>query len=205
MSDQAPVKHIHHRRKVASCRFDRNNAASAEAVVQYAPRTSESASLILRPEFRNFVTFTRDRMTVRGAPVVRRILKSTWSPSISQSKGRNLLPYFSQALSQAGARRDRSAFRSRVPATNSPFLRRYCSLHHSPLDVSASLMASSSENAADHYRLPTDARPKLYDLTIRTDLEKEKFTGFVKIECVQRLSRVFRSSCSSLHTTASKS
>ena len=149
------------------------------------------------------IVFTN--LEVRCAPIVRRILKSTWSLSISQSKGRNLLPYFSQALSQAGARRDRSAFRSRVPATNSPFLRRYCSLHHSPLDVSASLMASSSENAADHYRLPTDARPKLYDLTIRTDLEKEKFTGFVKIECVQRLSRVFRSSCSSLHTTASKS
>ena len=45
-------------------------------------------------------------------------------------------------------------------------------------------MASSSENPSDRYRLPTDARPKLYDLTIRTDLEKEKFTGFVKIECV---------------------
>ena len=129
-------------------------------------------------------------MTVRGAPVVRHILKSAWSPSISQSKGRNLLPSFSQALTQVGARRDRSALRSCVLATNSPLLRRYCSLHHSPLDVSASLMASSSENAADHYRLPTDARPKLYDLTIRTDLEKEKFTGFVKIECVQRLSRI---------------
>ena len=51
-------------------------------------------------------------------------------------------------------------------------------------------MTSSSENISDHYRLPTDARPKHYDLTIRTDVKKEKFTGFVKIEYVQRLSCV---------------
>ncbi|KAI9431113.1 hypothetical protein H4582DRAFT_2085539 [Lactarius indigo] len=31
-------------------------------------------------------------------------------------------------------------------------------------------------------RLPTEVRPRHYDLTIRTDLEKEKFTGFVKID-----------------------
>jgi aminopeptidase 2 len=43
-------------------------------------------------------------------------------------------------------------------------------------------MASSSDNASDHYRLPTNARPRHYDLTIRTDLEKEKFNGFVKID-----------------------
>ncbi|KAH8983498.1 leucyl aminopeptidase [Lactarius akahatsu] len=41
---------------------------------------------------------------------------------------------------------------------------------------------ASSENASDHYRLPTEVRPRHYDLTIRTDLEKEKFTGFVKID-----------------------
>src|ERR1700677_2560097 len=140
--------------------------------------------MILRVQFRKFARFHRDRMTVRGAPVVRRILKPTWSPSICQSKGRNLLPSFSQVLTQSGAR-DRDAFRSRVLASpSSPLLRRHCSLHHSPLDVSAYLMASSSEDASDHYRLPTNARPKHYDLTIRTDLEKEKFTGFVKIECV---------------------
>ncbi len=45
------------------------------------------------------------------------------------------------------------------------------------------MASSSSEKASDHYRLPTDVRPRHYDLTIRTDLEKEKFTGFVKIEC----------------------
>jgi hypothetical protein len=41
----------------------------------------------------------------------------------------------------------------------------------------------SSEKAIDHYRLPTDLRPRHYDLIIRTDLEKEKFSGFVKIQC----------------------
>jgi hypothetical protein len=82
----------------------------------------------------------------------------------------------------------------------SPLLRRHCSLHRSPLDdLSASLMASSSDNASDHYRLPTEVRPRHYDLTIRTDLEKEKFNGFVKIECVRRLFfRVVDRSASSL-------
>ncbi|KAH8983497.1 leucyl aminopeptidase [Lactarius akahatsu] len=41
---------------------------------------------------------------------------------------------------------------------------------------------ATSEHASDHYRLPTDVRPRHYDLTIRTDLEKEIFTGFVKID-----------------------
>jgi len=44
-------------------------------------------------------------------------------------------------------------------------------------------MSSSSEKSIDHhYRLPRDVRPRHYDLTIRTDLEKEKFAGFVKID-----------------------
>ena len=46
-------------------------------------------------------------------------------------------------------------------------------------------MSSSPKTPVDHYRLPTDVRPTHYDLTIRTDLEKEKFAGFVKIECAR--------------------
>jgi len=47
-------------------------------------------------------------------------------------------------------------------------------------------MSSSSEGFIDHYyRLPRDVVPRHYDLTIRTDLEKEKFAGFVKIECAR--------------------
>ncbi|KAI0319059.1 peptidase family M1-domain-containing protein [Amylostereum chailletii] len=34
----------------------------------------------------------------------------------------------------------------------------------------------------DAYRLPTDVRPSHYDLTLRTDLEKETFAGAVKID-----------------------
>jgi len=75
------------------------------------------------------------------------------------------------------------------PASTNPPLHYHCSLHHSPLDVSASVMESSN-NASDHYRLPTEVHPRHYSLTIRMDLEKEEFTGFVKIECVLRLSPV---------------
>lgn len=58
----------------------------------------------------------------------------------------------------------------------------------------------SSQKAIDHYRLPTDLRPRHYDLTIRTDLEKENFSGFVKIECANKshLSRFFESRVTSL-------
>ncbi|KAH9030818.1 leucyl aminopeptidase [Lactarius hengduanensis] len=83
-------------------------------------------------------------MTVRGAPVVRHIIKPkpTWSPSILHV----------------------------LASSNYPLS-----------TFSASFMATS-ENASDHYRLPTEVRPRHYDLTIRTDLEKEKFTGFVIID-----------------------
>jgi hypothetical protein len=36
------------------------------------------------------------------------------------------------------------------------------------------------------FRLPTDVRPTHYDLTIRTDLEKQTFDGFVIAQCVPR-------------------
>ena len=67
------------------------------------------------PDRQQLIVFTNSE--VRCAPVVRRILKSTWSPSISLSKGRNLLPSFSQVLTQAGAG-DNSASRSRVLSTS---------------------------------------------------------------------------------------
>lgn len=34
----------------------------------------------------------------------------------------------------------------------------------------------------DEYRLPTDLKPTHYDVTIRTDLEKLTFDGFVKVQ-----------------------
>ena len=126
-------------------------------------------------------------VTVRGASVVCRILNSTWSPSIS--KGRNPLPSFSQILrtqAQACPRDcDASCF-CVLASTNSPLLHCHCSLHHGPLDISAAFMASS-DNRSNHYRLPTKVCPRHFSLTIRTDLKKEKVTGFVKLECVLHL------------------
>lgn len=37
----------------------------------------------------------------------------------------------------------------------------------------------------DKYRLPLGVKPTHYDVTIRTDLEKLTFDGFVKIEYVR--------------------
>lgn len=43
---------------------------------------------------------------------------------------------------------------------------------------------SVSDSEANEYRLPTNVKPTHYDLTIRTDLDKFQFEGFVKIRCV---------------------
>ncbi|KAI0259093.1 leucyl aminopeptidase [Gloeopeniophorella convolvens] len=115
-------------------------------------------------------------MTVRGAQTVFRVLnapKLTWSPSIVQGRARrNWLAPFYHTHTNILPRT--TAFRY-----NNPSFYRFCSFdHHTP--ISASFM--SSEKAPDHYRLPTDVRPKHYDLTIRTDLEKEAFSGFVNID-----------------------
>jgi hypothetical protein len=129
-------------------------------------------------------------MTTRlgHAQGVRQILKprSASPPSIS--------PYFgSQSL-----RRTHDSRRSRIfPLYHQkPLLLRRCSFHHH-LPVLASAM--SSDKTTDHYRLPRDLCPRHYDLTIRTDLENEKFSGFVKIECAySHLSRIVALSVSSL-------
>jgi hypothetical protein len=109
----------------------------------------------------------RDRML---AQIASHILKSKpiWPPSITHFRGRNPLPLLSHALGSP-----------RIFAKNKPVLSRPCSfLHHPSAPVSAAMSSKG-----DHYRLPTDVRPRHYNLTIRTDLEKEKFSGFVKIEC----------------------
>ncbi|KAI0064924.1 leucyl aminopeptidase [Artomyces pyxidatus] len=41
---------------------------------------------------------------------------------------------------------------------------------------------SETAKPSDAYRLPTDVRPKHYDITVRTDLVKETFEGVVKID-----------------------
>lgn len=42
--------------------------------------------------------------------------------------------------------------------------------------------AATIIKSVDKYRLPLDVKPTHYDLTVRTDLEKLSFDGFVKIE-----------------------
>ncbi|KZT24123.1 leucyl aminopeptidase [Neolentinus lepideus HHB14362 ss-1] len=47
--------------------------------------------------------------------------------------------------------------------------------------MSAGVATKSAANAED-YRLPTNVKPKHYDVTIRTDLEKLAFDGFVSVD-----------------------
>lgn len=46
------------------------------------------------------------------------------------------------------------------------------------------MTAPDSTKPLEHYRLPLDAKATHYDVTVRTDLEKLDFDGFVKIEYV---------------------
>ncbi|KAI0792895.1 hypothetical protein C8Q75DRAFT_751852 [Abortiporus biennis] len=55
---------------------------------------------------------------------------------------------------------------------------RYCSFH----DRMASAGAPESNKPVAEYRLPTNVKPTHYDITIRSDLEKLKFDGFVVIK-----------------------
>jgi hypothetical protein len=41
---------------------------------------------------------------------------------------------------------------------------------------------SSSSETSDSYRLPTNVKPTHYKVTIRTDLEKLEFDGFVRVQ-----------------------
>jgi hypothetical protein len=115
-------------------------------------------------------------MSALGVRQILRQRPTSLSPSISHFGWRNPLPLFARARVH-----DTPRFRITVPYHQKFLFSRHCSFHHA-LPVSASNM--SSEKALDHYRLPTDLRPRHYDLTIRTDLENERFFGFVKIECV---------------------
>jgi hypothetical protein len=141
-----------------------------------AGRLQVSASTLVGFVSKRSRSFSRDHMAARG---VRQILRlRPPSPSISHFGWRNPLPLFARARAHATPR-----FLTAVSYHQNLSFSRHCSFHHTP-PVSAFNM---SEKALDHYRLPTDVRPRHYDLTIRTDLEKERFAGFVKIECVMCL------------------
>lgn len=45
--------------------------------------------------------------------------------------------------------------------------------------------AIARDKPRDEYRLPLNVKPTHYDVTIRTDLEKLTFDGFVNIEYVR--------------------
>lgn len=51
----------------------------------------------------------------------------------------------------------------------------------------ARMSSTVTTGLADEYRLPLNVKPTHYDVTIRTDLEKLTFDGFVKVKCVSCL------------------
>jgi hypothetical protein len=77
----------------------------------------------------------------------------------------------------------RNVHRSRWGSLFKSPARRHCS---TIARMSTPIVSASSAAAPEDFRLPTDVRPSHYDVTIRTDLEKLTFDGFVKIECVER-------------------
>ena len=55
------------------------------------------------------------------------------------------------------------------------------SLHKSLFVTSSTLPTVIMSEFADTYRLPTDVKPTHYEVTVRTDLEKLVFDGFVRV------------------------
>ena len=51
-----------------------------------------------------------------------------------------------------------------------------------PYHSSYSLFVKMADDDAGRYRLPTNVRPRHYDLTIRTDLEALKYDGYVTVQ-----------------------
>jgi hypothetical protein len=63
------------------------------------------------------------------------------------------------------------------------------SLHLEPQPATScptvlNMTISDTTKPLEDYRLPLDVKPTHYDVTVRTDLEKLSFDGFVKIEYV---------------------
>lgn len=76
-----------------------------------------------------------------------------------------------------------------TPARLSPLSRRlpnfrlaarFCSTHTRM--TAGPVPTPDPTKSDDEFRLPTDLKPTHYDITVRTDLEKLKFDGFVKVQ-----------------------
>ena len=61
-----------------------------------------------------------------------------------------------------------------IPSTLLPTPRFYCTR-------SAQMTGNSADTLQNQYRLPVDVKATHYDVTIRTDLEKTEYQGFVRI------------------------
>ena len=109
--------------------------------------------------------------------------RSTWSPvpSISAQAPPSLYnPPPSNPLRTISHPRPHTALassstlgrvRSCFTSANTPF-------------AASAIMSSASKDTVprDAYRLPTDVCPTHYDVTVRTDLDKELFEGIVRVE-----------------------
>lgn len=68
------------------------------------------------------------------------------------------------------------------------------SFSHSASDHTTRLGEMTFNPAPDPYRLPLDVKPVHYDVTVRTDLEKLTFSGFVRVRYVQGLVYILKAS-----------
>ena len=98
-------------------------------------------------------------------------------------------PNISRSLSNSALR----SISSRSELSSTPPLvlarRGFCRFHrgHDADIVGGPTSTEMATQASDAYRLPTNVKPTHYDLTVRTDLEKEAFSGAVKIRYIQCL------------------
>lgn len=72
-----------------------------------------------------------------------------------------------------------SSCSSRYPHLSPPRLARPCFTHSR---MSGASVPAPTDTPADKFRLPTSVKPAHYDLTVRTDLEKLVFDGYVTVQ-----------------------
>ena len=110
---------------------------------------------------------------------------------------------FSAAFPVCSARKGSSSLFKPVPrvAGKSPTVTSGPRLSDNSKRACHSIAHMSSSVSHPEYRLPLNAKPTHYDLTIRTNLENQTFDGFVEVQCVPNL--ILSTTKSHLHNSFS--
>lgn len=132
-----------------------------------------------RLQFRGFIEGgLRASSRLNTCPKLASHVKTSYNDIFSDSWTRSQKRWAHKAAGRNSLTRNFIRFKNsnRLPSYNPSYLAR----HHSTIPEMATI-PTFTPGPADEYRLPKNVKPTHYDLTVKTDLEKLEFDGFVKI------------------------